>query len=90
MARKENGLGLLTINAFWRAIRMSWLRRLSTSKSTWEILHRAETKPCTFNPTTSKMDELIKSQKYDNKPGLKGYLRLTVNLQEEHHLFPSE
>ena len=41
MARSENGLGILKINEFWRAIRMSWLRRLSTSKSTWAILHGA-------------------------------------------------
>ena len=26
MARSESGLGMLKINAFWRAIRMSWLR----------------------------------------------------------------
>ena len=39
---------------------MSWLRRLSSSKSTWAILHSAKTSPYTFNPATSNMDELIK------------------------------
>ena len=52
MARKNNGLGMPRINTFWRAIRMSWLRRLSSSKSTWAILHSAKTRPYTFNPAT--------------------------------------
>ena len=62
MARNENGLGMLKINAFWRAIRMSWLKRLTSSKSTWANLHRAETKTCTFDPITSNMEELIKAK----------------------------
>ena len=32
---------------------MSWLRRLTYSKSTWARIHCAETKPNTFNPMTS-------------------------------------
>ena len=62
MARKNNGLGMPRINTFWRAIRMSWLRRLSSSKSTWAILHSAETRPYTFIPATSNMDELIRAK----------------------------
>ena len=29
---------------------MSWLRRLPSYKSTWAELHKAETKPHTYNP----------------------------------------
>ena len=32
---------------------MSWLRRLPFSKSTWAELHKAETKPNTYNPTST-------------------------------------
>ena len=32
MAKKENGLGMPRVDTFWRAIKMSWLRRLSSSK----------------------------------------------------------
>ena len=62
MAKSECGLGLLKINAFWRAIRMFWLRRLPTSKSTWATLHCTETKPFTFNPANSNMDQLIRAK----------------------------
>ena len=53
MGRKYLGLGMLRINHFWKAIKMSWLRRLTYSKSTWAELHRAETRPYSFNPMTS-------------------------------------
>ena len=53
MGRKDLGLGMLHITHFWKAIKMSWLRRLTYSKSTWAELHRADTKPYTFNPMTS-------------------------------------
>ena len=61
MAKKEGGLGMIKINTFWRAIRMSWLRRLNNSKSTWAILHHTETKPFAFNPVTSNMEHLTKA-----------------------------
>ena len=38
------------------------IQRLSSSKSTWAILHSAETSPYTFNPAISNMDELIKDK----------------------------
>ena len=41
---------------------MSWLRRLSDSKSTWAALHRAETRPNTFNPMTSNMEQLARAR----------------------------
>ena len=50
MQKKVGGLGMLNVNFFWKAIRMSWLRRLITSKSTWANLHKLETSPNTFNP----------------------------------------
>ena len=56
MANIDGGLGMIKINTFWRAIRMSWLRRLNNSKSTWAILHHIETKPFAFNPVTSNME----------------------------------
>ena len=34
MSIKYLGLGLLRIDRFWKAIQISWLRRLTTSKST--------------------------------------------------------
>ena len=53
MGRKDLGLGMLRITHFWKAIKMSWNRRLTYSKSTWAELHRAETRLYTFNPMTS-------------------------------------
>ena len=44
---------MIHISHFWKAIKLSWLRRLKYSKSTWARIHRAETKPNTFNPMTS-------------------------------------
>ena len=37
---------------------MSWLRRLSFSKLTRAKLHKAETKPNTFNPMSSNWSEI--------------------------------
>ena len=49
---------MLKVDHFWKAIKMSWLRRLSFSKSTWAQLHKAENKPYTFDPTTSNWSEI--------------------------------
>ena len=49
---------MLHINHFWKAIKMSWLRRLTYSRSTWAELHRAESRLYTFNPMTSCWSEL--------------------------------
>ena len=35
MAVKDGGFGVPNINTFWKAIRMSWLRRLIGSESTY-------------------------------------------------------
>ena len=53
---------MIKINTFWRSIRMSWLRRLSSSKSTWAILHLTETKPFTYNPVSSNLENLTKAR----------------------------
>ena len=45
MSKKLGGLGMLDVNLFWKAIRMSWLKRLINSNATW-----AETFLYTFNP----------------------------------------
>ena len=49
---------MLKINHFWRSIKMSWLRRLSFSKSTWANLHKAETRPYTYDPITANWNDL--------------------------------
>ena len=53
MTKKDGGLGLIKINHFRWSIKMSWLKRLPFSKSTWAELHKAETKPQTYNPITT-------------------------------------
>ena len=53
---------MIDINNFWKAIRMSWLRRCIETKSTWAKLHKAETLPYTFNPGTSDYDSLVKAK----------------------------
>ena len=46
---------------------MSWLRRLPFSKSTWAELHKAETKPHTYNPiNTNWVDIKIAKTKMTN------------------------
>ena len=57
-SKKELGLGMVKVYYFWKAIKMSWLRRLSFSKSTWAQLHKAKTKPFTFNPMSSNWSEI--------------------------------
>ena len=60
MGKQDLGLGILRVHHFWKAVKMSWLRRLTYSKSTWALLHRAETKPYTFNPMTSNWSVIEK------------------------------
>ena len=36
MAIRDGGFGIPNINSFWKAIRMSWLRRLIGSEATWQ------------------------------------------------------
>ena len=47
MSKKLGGLGMIDINLFWKAIRLSWLRRLINSNATWAKMHRADTFPYT-------------------------------------------
>ena len=62
----RGGLAMLRINPFWKAVRMSWLRRLITSKSTWAKLHKNETFPYTFNPHNSDQEGLTKAKEKTN------------------------
>ena len=39
-SKTDLGLGMLKVDHFWKAIKMSWLRGLSFSKSTWAQLHK--------------------------------------------------
>ena len=67
MRKQDLGLGMLRVDHFWKAIKMSWLKRLTFSKSTWVLLHRAETKPYTFDPMTSNWSEIkLTKIKMDN------------------------
>ena len=59
MHKKLGGLGMFNVNIFWKAIIMSWLSRLITSKVTWAKLHRFETSPYTLNPHNSNQEGLI-------------------------------
>ena len=67
MGKRDLGLGMLKIDHFWKAVKMSWLRRLTYLKSTWALLHRAETNQCTFNPMTSNWSKIeLARSKMDN------------------------
>ena len=50
MTKNDDGLGMIKIHHFWQSIKMSCIRRLPSSKSTWAELHKAKTKPHTYNP----------------------------------------
>ena len=58
LSKKENGLGMLKLSVFWRSVRRSWLRRQTTTKSTWKMLHLEEVDDDLFNPINSNMDSL--------------------------------
>ena len=62
MLKKLGGLGMIDINLFWQALRMSWLRRQINSNATWAKLHRDETIPFTFNPISSNYEDLLKAK----------------------------
>ena len=56
LSAKEKGLGMLKLAVFWRSVRMAWLRRLMTSRSTWIRLHAEEAGSYMFDPVNSTMD----------------------------------
>ena len=62
MPKKLGGLGMIDTNNFWKALRMSWLRRYINSKSTWAKMHRMETSPYTFDPITANFENLTKAR----------------------------
>ena len=62
MAVKDGGFGVPNINTFWKAIRMSWLRRLIASDATWAKLHRSDVSPFSFNPCKSNFDTLTNAK----------------------------
>ena len=82
---------MLNINHFWKAIRMSWLRRLITSKSTWAKLHKFETSPHTFNPYNSNQEGLTKAKELTNNYFWKDvYASLLQCRQNVIMLYPEE
>ena len=62
MSKKLGGLGMIDVNLFWKAIRLSWLRRIIDSKAMWAKLHKADTFTYTFNPLNSNYDDLVKAK----------------------------
>ena len=63
MAVKDGGFGIPNINTFWKAIRMSWLRRLIFSEATWAKLHRYEVSPCSFDPCKSNFESITNAKR---------------------------
>ena len=76
---KVNGLGMLRIAIFWRLVRMAWLRRLSTTKSTWKNLPLEEVGCNVFDPINSTMDSLEEAKKKISNP-VWTYMLLYLNV----------
>ena len=62
LPKKDGGLGMLKLSVFWRSVRMSWLRRLHTTKFTRKLLHREEVGELMFDPIRSNMESLEKAK----------------------------
>merc|ERR1711895_124381 len=63
MAVKDGGFGIPNINTFWKAIRMSWLRRFIGSEATWAKLHRHEVAPFSFDPCKANFETIINAKR---------------------------
>ena len=59
---------MIKIDHFRKSIKISWLRRLSFSKSTWAELHKAKTKPNTYNPISTNWSEIVTAKNRMNNP----------------------
>ena len=62
---------------------MSWLRRLSFSKSTWAELHKAETKPNTYKPISTNWSDIETARNRMNNPVWKEIYDSFIDLQEK-------
>merc|ERR1711891_129781 len=62
MAVRDGGFGIPNVNTFWKAIRMSWLRRLIASEATWAKLHRFDVSPFSFDPCKSNFESLTNAK----------------------------
>ena len=62
MPVNEGGFGVSNVNLFWKAIRLSWLRRSIDSDSTWFKLHKQEVFPNAFDPHKSNFESLSKAK----------------------------
>ena len=60
--KQLEGFGVPNINTFWKAIRMSWLRRSIGSESTWFKLHYHEVFPDAFDPSMSNFESLCRAK----------------------------
>ena len=68
MAVKDGGFGVPNVNTFWKAIRMSWLRRLIGSASTWFKLHCHDVFPDVFDPHRSNFESLSNAKSKCSNP----------------------
>ena len=62
MSVKEGGFSVPVVNTFWKAIRMSWLRRSIGSEATWAKIHQQEVSPHFFDPFKSNFEALSKAK----------------------------
>ena len=58
----EGGFGVPNVNIFWKAIKMSSLRRSIGSDTTWFKLHQQEVFPYAFDPIKSNFESLNKAK----------------------------
>ena len=68
MTVRNGGFGVPNINTFWKAIRMSWLRRSICSESTWFKFHQQEVYPDAFDPQISYFESLTKARSKCSNP----------------------
>ena len=96
MAVRDGGFGIPNINSFWKAIRMSWLRRLIDSEATWAKLHRHEVAPCYFDPCKSNFVSISNAKRKSTNLFWKDVygslldcrLNILVNYPQEYRYIP--
>ena len=79
MPIKEGRFGIPRVNLFWKAIRMSWLRRSAESDSTWLRLHKQEVYPHAFDPYKSNFESLSKAKSICKNPFWKDVYSLLID-----------
>ena len=62
MSVRNGGSGVPNIKTFWKAIRMSWLRKSICLESSWFKLHRHDVYPNVFDPQKSNFESLTNAK----------------------------